>query len=91
MTERELFEKNLELQAIFLEYVLKHPDILDQFPQDFQLVILPEDDPELSQRNLELLRTHSNGNKPVVVVKLKSSRPLKIESLTFQVEEVTPA
>jgi hypothetical protein len=41
MTDDEMFERNLELQTAFMRYILDQPDILDQLPDDFRLIILP--------------------------------------------------
>jgi hypothetical protein len=39
MTDDEMFERNLELQTAFMQYLSDHPDILDRLPDDFRLVI----------------------------------------------------
>ncbi len=72
--EERVVERNLELQTAFMEYVLSHPDLLDRLPDDFRLAFLPDDDPELSRYNLELLRTQGDAEKPLVIVRM-STRP----------------
>lgn len=57
MTDKEMFDKNTDLLTAFMQYTLSHPEILDGLPDDFQLVILPDDDPELARRNRELLES----------------------------------
>lgn len=78
MTDQELFNKNMDLQTAFMQYILDHPKILDTLPSDFQLVILPEDDPALAKRNQELFETYKHDSKPVVVVRMKSPEPPKM-------------
>jgi len=79
MTDDEMFERNLELQTAFMQYTLDHPDILDRLPDDFRLVILPDDDPELGQRNLELLGRQRDADKPVVIARMRTRRPLDLK------------
>lgn len=53
-----------------MRYILQQPDVLDQLPGDFRLVILPENDPELRAYNLDLLDKHPPHEKPVVFVRM---------------------
>ena len=76
MTDSEILERNLELQAALMQYLFDHPDILDHLPDDFRLVILPDDDPELGQRNLELLSQQGDADKPVIIARMRTRQPL---------------
>jgi len=80
-----MMERNLELQTIFMQYILDHPEALDHLPDDFRLVILPDDDPELGQRNLELLGQGGNGDRPTLIVRLRTRQPLDLETNPPQV------
>ncbi len=77
MTDKEMLNKNMDLETAFMQYILDHPEILDTLPTDFQLLILPDDDPILAKRNEELLKTQNFG-KPVVVVRMKTPEPAKM-------------
>lgn len=77
MSDEEMAKKNIDLNFAFMQYILDHPDFLDTLPPDFQLLILPEDDPELARRNQELLKEHDFG-KPIVLVKMKTPQPAKM-------------
>lgn len=77
MTEKELFEKNLEISNEFSKYILNHPEIEDKIPPDALLVFIVEDNPELSQHNIEMSRRHREPNQPVVFVKIKGIRPIE--------------
>ena len=77
MTNEEMGNKNTDLENVFIQYILDHSDFLDTLPSDFQLVILPEDDPELAKKNHELLKTQNFG-KPIVVVRMKTPKPAKM-------------
>ena len=65
-----IVKRNLDLVASVTRFILERPDILDRLPPDFRLVVLPEDDRELSQYNLDLLARRSEPNKVVVIVRL---------------------
>jgi len=80
-----MFEFNIDLQAAFMQYVMARPEVLDQLPDDFQLVILSDNDPALSWRNLELLKEQGDTDKPIVIVRMRTqefvdltTRPLQI-------------
>lgn len=77
MNDNEMARRNIDLNAAFMQYALDHPEILDTLPPDFQLVVLPEDDPELARRNQELLKRHDFA-KPVVLVRMKTPKPAKM-------------
>jgi hypothetical protein len=69
----DIVERNIRLTGKIMEYMIDHPQIFDSLPDDFDLVILPEDDPEISQFNLELLNKHARKNKPIVFARIKAS------------------
>lgn len=71
---RRVVERNLALFGEVMQYLLAKPQIIESLPDNFELVILPDDDPVLRRYNLELMNTFDNGEKPVVFVRLKSSR-----------------
>ena len=75
MTEKELFEKNLEINHEFSKYLLNHPEIEDKIPLEALLVFIVEDDPGLSQRNIEMSHSHREPDQPIVFVKIKGIRP----------------
>jgi hypothetical protein len=72
MSDDEVFETNVDLQAAFMQYVMDRPDVLDQLPDDFHVVMLLDDDPALSWRNLELLKEQSDTDKPIVIVRMRT-------------------
>ena len=46
-------EKNITLSFEFEQYILEHPEVLERIPQGAEIVLLPQDDPELYSINLE--------------------------------------
>ena len=77
---KKAFERNAKLLFNLMRYILANPGLLEQLPDQFELVILPNDDPELLQYNLALLNSHDSAGKPVVFVRIPSS-----QSTDFQV------
>lgn len=77
MTEKELFEKNLEINHEFSKFLLNHPEIEDSIPPEALLVFIVEDDLELSQKNIEMSQIHREPNQPLIFVKIKGLRPLE--------------
>lgn len=75
MTERQVFEKNLELSTEFSKYLLDHPELESQIPDGAQVVFLVENDAELSQRNQELARQYRGEGQSVVLIRIKGVRP----------------
>ena len=67
-------ERNLVLLENLTRYLLAKPHILNNLPDKFELVILPEDDPEMRLYNLHLLDKYGSEGAPIVFVRLKSSK-----------------
>jgi hypothetical protein len=75
MTKEEAVKKNLDLHAEWMRYVFDNPDILDRIPKGAVIVILPEDDPELSEENAKVIDANRSKGVPVAVVKMKTPKP----------------
>ena len=84
MEKDDLIKRNHDLSDDFMRYVFEHPAILEQIPQDAQVLILPMDNPELSAKNRRMATTLRARGKKVVLVTLKKSKiyPPKLELLT---------
>ena len=67
--------RNLGLGFEFDRYLLEHPEILEKIPENALLVLLPQDDPELAQANLELAKKGRESGQPVVHVIIKALDP----------------
>jgi hypothetical protein len=80
----DLAKRNLDLLDDFMRYAFDHPAILDQIPQDVQIVILPTDDPELSAQNRQMASALCAQGEKVVLIKLKKPElyPPELELLT---------
>ena len=75
MTDKEIFDKNLEINHEFSKYLLNHPEIENEIPANALIVFIVEDDPELSQKNLEMSRANPEPNQPLIFVKIRGIRP----------------
>ncbi len=71
---RRVVERNIALLGDLMQFLLADPRVLASLPSDFELVILPDDDPEMRLYNLKLLDALANQDKPIVFARLKSSR-----------------
>lgn len=69
---QDVVERNIALVGQIMQYLLDHPDVFESLPDDFELVVLPEDDPEMRLYNLELLDSYSNATKPIVFARTQS-------------------
>jgi len=57
MEKSQLVDKNLELSEAFLRQLLKNSSVVEGIPEGANLLLLPLDDPEVFQANLEQLVT----------------------------------
>jgi len=85
MTREELFRKNQQLSTEFELYLLEHPEIEDNIPDNAMIVLLPEYDKELSESNIELAEANREEGQAIVYVRVKKLRASRIEGLTLQV------
>ncbi len=90
MRKEDVFKKNHLLGIEFDRYLLEHPDILEQIPENAEIYFLPEDDPDLSQENLKIAEAQKDGRRKVILVKIGRLSPrrsrlqdVRLESMTF--------
>lgn len=86
MTDQELFTKNLKLSTEFDLYLLEHPEVAEQIPQNTLVVLLPEDDQELCERNLALARARRESGQVVVYVRIETVAPPRSRLVKPRVE-----
>ncbi|MDZ7261655.1 MAG: hypothetical protein ONB05_06085 [candidate division KSB1 bacterium] len=67
-------ERNIRLTGELMRYLLEHPQIFRMLPDRFEVVILPDDDPEMRLYNLELLDKYTSEGTPIVFVRLHAHR-----------------
>jgi hypothetical protein len=80
-----LVERNIALTGNFMHYLMAQPRLFAALPDNFELVILPEDDPALRHYNLDLLDTFGSQGRAIVFVRLKSSKETDFKTTRPQV------
>lgn len=71
MRNDQIIKRNLDLLNEFMKIAFDQPDILDSIPNEAELVILPENDPELYKANMKTKRLLEKKGKRFVVVRMK--------------------
>jgi hypothetical protein len=86
MTDKEWFTKNLKLSSEFDLYLLEHPEVAEQIPQNALIVLLPQEDTELCAKNLELAKARCEPGQPVVYVHVEQVAPPRSRLINPRVE-----
>jgi hypothetical protein len=68
----DVVERNILLTGKMMKFLLDHPQVFGFLPDKFELVLLPDDDPEIRLYNLELLDKYGSEGKPVVFARIKA-------------------
>ncbi len=71
MSDREFIEKNMSLSIEFSRYIFEHPELDEKIPKGAQVVLLPENDTDLSAYNLLIAEKQREKGQPVVYVKIE--------------------
>ena len=69
-TKSDIVERNILLTEKIMHYLLENPQIFESLPDDFELIILPENDSEMYMYNLSLLDKFGSEGKEVVFARL---------------------
>ncbi|HZX48357.1 MAG TPA: DUF5647 family protein [Nitrospirota bacterium] len=85
MTREELFRKNQQLSTEFELYILEHPEIEEQIPDNAMIVLVPEYDQDLTTKNIELAEANKEPGQTIVYIRISRLRTSRIEGLTLQV------
>jgi hypothetical protein len=85
MTKEELFKKNQQLSTEFELYLLEHPEVEEGIPENSMIVLLPEYDKELTEKNIELAEAHREEGQAIVYVTVEKLRTSRIEGLKLRV------
>lgn len=65
-----IVEKNIILSNEVMLYFYKNNSLMDSLPDNFRLVLLPDDDAELREYNIKLLDQYIFDDTPVVFVRM---------------------
>lgn len=67
---KQLVERNIALTSEVMRNLMAQPQALAQLPDEFELVVLPENDPEMWLYNLGLMRQADQAGIPLVLALL---------------------
>ena len=84
MRREELFRKNQQLSTEFELYLLDHPEIEEAIPDNALIVLLPDYDSILAEKNRELAEANKELGQTIVYVRIKKLRASRIEDLSLQ-------
>jgi hypothetical protein len=70
--DQGIVERNILLTGKIMQFLMDNPQVFSYLPERFELVILPDDDPDIRQYNLELLDKYGSEGKPVVFARTKA-------------------
>jgi hypothetical protein len=89
MTKNELFIKNNMLSTEFDLYLLDHPEVAEEIPENAIVVLMPDDDPELAETNLKMAEDMQEPGQPMVLVRIKKMKPIasRIAKLEMEIAE----
>ena len=68
----DVVERNLRLTEEIMRNLLNNPQVFNFLPDNFELVILPDDDPDMRLYNLDLLDRYGSEGKPIVFARIRS-------------------
>jgi len=68
----DVVERNVGLTEKIMQFLLDRPHVFSSLPDEFELVVLPDDDPEIRSYNLELLDRYGSEGKPIVFARIKA-------------------
>ncbi len=75
MSQDEIIKKNLELHAAWMSYCFEHPEVFEQIPANAQMVIIPNDNPSLSEENMKTANKLKKKGHSVVIVHIDTPKP----------------
>ena len=73
-TPNDVVERNIAFVSEITRYLLSNPQVFSSLPDGFELVVLPDDDPEMRLYNLELLDRYGSEGRPIVFARIKGSQ-----------------
>ena len=74
MTVPQFFEKNLVYSTEFSKYILDHPEVGSKIPNGATVFFLVDDDPELTQKSLQMAKQQKKKGQPIVLIRVKGLR-----------------
>lgn len=88
MRKEDLFRKNHLLGIEFDRYLLEHPELMEQIPEGAEVIFLPEDDPDLLQENLKIVKDKKLKSGAVLMVRIGKLSPPRSRLQDVRLEAV---
>ncbi len=90
MTDKEFFDKAIEVSTEFDRLVLAHEEIAEKVPNNALVIFEIEDDVEFTAKSKEIALLRKEPGQPIVLVKAKRLLPpLESRLLNAKVELVS--
>ena len=86
MNKDEVFIKNVTLATEFSRYVLDNPQFGRKIPRNAQIVLLPDDAPDLAEVNTRLADAQRKKGQRQVRVRFRGLAPAKSRLLKPQID-----
>jgi hypothetical protein len=85
-SDKKMVEKNLDLIFEFEKYVLQHPDIAGEIPQDAVVFMQVEGDEKFNRWSQRLAEKHREQGQPIFCITIKKMKPVhsRIEELSLE-------
>jgi len=78
-----IVDRNIAMVSELTRRMMQNPEILASLPDDFELVILPDDDPELRMYNLDLLDSYGQSHRPIVFARMNTKKLAQVGMTDF--------
>ena len=83
MALKSMVDRNIAVVSELTRRMMQNPEILASLPDDFELVILPDDDPELRMVNLDLLDSYGQSHRPIVFARMNTKKITQVGAFDF--------
>jgi len=71
MIREEQSRKNNELMALFMQQVLDDPRLLEEIPEEAEVIFLPQNDSDLCEANLKLGKARQAEGQKVAYISIE--------------------
>jgi len=88
MTDKEFFEKSLEVSTEFDRFILSHEEIAAKLPDNALIIFEIEDDPEFTAKSNQIAAIRKEPGQPIVRIKIKRLLP-PLECRLLEPEVIT--
>lgn len=85
-SDKKMVEKNLDLIFEFEKYILQHPHVASEIPQDATVFMRLEGDKKFNRWSQRLAARYPEKDRPIFWVTIKKMRPVhsRIEELSLE-------